>query len=122
EALTTAIPGVVEGGLAWTLAWSGDDTADGLVAAPDGGLWFAQEQTSSIIALDAADAATVFMTDTDGVGSLSINTRGQLLAVQRTCTDPGLPDDETCAVPTKVAVLAPEPAVLARAFSDGRSL
>jgi gluconolactonase len=122
EAVTTAIPGVIEGGLEWTLAWAGTETADGLVAAPDGGLWFAQEQTSRIIALDVDDAASVHMTDTAGAGSLSINTEGRLFAVQRTCTDPGLPDDENCAVPTKVAVLAPEPAVLAQSFPDGRRL
>jgi gluconolactonase len=122
ETVTTAIPGVIEGGLAWELAWSGDETADGMVAGPDGALWFAQEQTSSIIALGADSAASVHMTGTEGAGSLSINTQGQLLAVQRTCTDPGLPDDENCAVPTKVAVLAPEPATLADRFADGRTL
>jgi gluconolactonase len=113
---------VVADGAEWTLVWSGNETADGMVGAPDGGLWFAQEQTASIIALAPDDAASVHMTDTGFAGSLSINTKGELLAVQRTCTDPGLPDDESCAVPTAVAVLAPEARVIADRFADGRTL
>jgi gluconolactonase len=62
------------------------------------------------------------MSGTNGTGSVSMNTRGELLAVQRTCTDPGLPDEEGCDEPTKVAVLAPEPRALADSFADGRGL
>jgi gluconolactonase len=123
EVAVSAIPGIVPEGAAWSLVWQGNETADGMVAAPDGALWFAQEQTASIIALDPDDhEATVHMTDTDFAGSLSINTRGELFAVQRTCTDPGLPDDETCAVPTKVTMMAPERHPLAESFADGRRL
>jgi gluconolactonase len=122
EVDVTAIPGVVADDAAWTLVWQGNETADGMVAAPDGGLWFAQEQTASIVALSPDDQASVYMTDTGFAGSLSINTRGELLAVQRTCTDPGLPDDENCAVPTAVAVLEPTRRLLADRFADGRTL
>lgn len=117
-----AIPGVVAESAAWTLAWHGTATADGMIAAPDGGLLFAQEQTDRIIHLAPDDAATLYMSNTEGAGSVSMSTRGELLAVQRTCTDSGLPDAEHCSDPTKVAVLAPEPRVLATSFADGRGL
>lgn len=122
EVDVTAIPRVVAEDAEWTLVWQGAETADGMVAAPDGSLWFAQEQTASIVALSPDDEATIYMTDTGFAGSLSINTRGELFAVQRTCTDPGLPDDETCAVPTAVTMLEPERRVLADRFADGRTL
>lgn len=117
-----AIPGVVAEGAQWSLAWQGSDTADGAVAGPDGGLLFAQEQTHRIIRLDPADdAASVYLFGTEGAGALSVDGEGRLYAVQRTCTDFGLqmPD---CDIPTKVAILAPEPRVLADHFPDGRGL
>ncbi len=122
EVSVTAIPGVVAEGAEWTLVWSGNETADGMVAAPDGSLWFAQEQTASIIAIAPDDSASTYMTDTGFAGSLARNTRGELLAVQRTCTDPGLPDDENCAVPTKVVYLEPTRRIIAESFADGRTL
>jgi gluconolactonase len=116
-----AIPGVIADDAAWTLVWQGTETADGAIAAPDGALLFAQEQTNSIIRLGPDDAAPVVMTGTEGAGSLAGNAEGRLFAVQRTCTDPGLHNPD-CAAPTKVVALTPEPRVLASSFADGRGL
>src|SRR5262245_19711253 len=49
------IPGVISAGAKWTKAWQGFDNADGLCAAPDGGIFFAQEQPSTIRKLDRND-------------------------------------------------------------------
>jgi len=108
-ATVTAIPGVVASGAVWTIAWQGTDNADGLVGTDDGGLLFAQEQPSRVSKLDRADHVSVLMTDTHGAGALSIDAGGRVLAVQRTCTDPGRSAAAgPCAEPTAIAVLWPE--------------
>jgi len=111
------IPGVVARGVTWVVAWGGNDNADGIVGTDDGGLLFAQEQPSRIRKLDAEDRVSVYLEDTHGAGALAIDQQGRLLAVQRTCTDPGR-EPERCAEPTTVGVLAPERRVLADAFEN----
>jgi gluconolactonase len=105
----TAIPGVVASGASWTLAWQGTDNADGLVGTDDGGLLFAQEQPSRVSKLDGTDHVSVLLTGTHGAGALSIDAGGRIVAVQRTCTDPGRSAAAgPCAEPTAIAVLSPE--------------
>jgi gluconolactonase len=104
-----AIPGVVASGVSWTIAWQGTDNADGIVGTEDGGLLFAQEQPSRVSKLDRADRVSTLLTDTHGAGALSVDATGRILAVQRTCTDPGRTRASApCAEPTAIAVLAPE--------------
>ena len=116
----TAIPGVVAAGATWSIAWQGTDNADGLVGTPDGGLLFAQEQPRRISKLDAMDRASVFLSDTHGVGSIGIDSKGRVIAVERTCTDPG-GHPESCNEPTAVSVLTPTRVVLADRF-EGKPL
>jgi gluconolactonase len=120
DVVVTAIPGVVAAGATWARAWQGTDNADGLVGAADGGLLFAQEQPGRVSKLDANDRVSVVVEDTHGAGSLAIDTRGRLLAVLRTCTDPGGKPDQ-CTEPTAIAVLSPDRATLASSF-DGKPL
>lgn len=120
EVIVTAIPGVVAAGAQWTLAWQGTDNADGIIASSDGGLLFAQEQPNHISKLDRNNKVSVFLEDTHGTGALSIDAKGQLLAVERTCTDPGR-KGPPCGEATAVAVLAPTRKLLADNF-DGKSL
>ena len=115
EVTVTTIPGVVAAGATWSTAWQGTDNADGLVGTPDGGLLFAQEQPRRISKLDAMDRASVFLADTHGVGSIGIDSKGRVIAVERTCTDPG-GHPESCNEPTAVSVLTPTRAVLADRF------
>jgi gluconolactonase len=112
----TEIGGVVAAGSTWTLAWQGTDNADGIVGTSDGGLLFAQEQPSRISKLDRDDRVSVFLHDTHGAGAVAIDAKGRVLAVERTCTDPGRQPDQ-CREPTVVGVLAPERKVLADAFA-----
>jgi gluconolactonase len=122
EVTVTEIPGVVAAGAAWTLAWQGTDNADGLVGTADGGLLFAQEQPNRVSKLDRNDRVSVFLTGTHGAGSVAIDSKGRILAVERTCTDPGrLATAPPCAEPTSVTVLAPARKVLADNF-EGKPL
>lgn len=112
----TAIPGVVDANSRWLLAWQGTDNADGIVGTDDGGLLFAQEQPNRISKLDANDKVSVVIEDTNGTGAIAIDSTGRVLAVQRTCTDPGRQPAQ-CTEPTRVAVLSPERTVLADSFN-----
>jgi gluconolactonase len=117
EVTITEIPGVIAGGVKWQIAWQGTDNADGLVGTADGGLLFAQEQPSIIGKLDKDDHYSVFLKDTHGAGSVTIDANGRFLAAQRTCTDPGRPANlPPCTEGPMVSVLAPERKVLADKF------
>jgi len=100
------IPGVVAAGAEWSLAWQGTDNADGVVGTADGGLLFAQEQPNRISKLDQNDKVSAFVNDTRGAGSVTLDSRGRLIAAQRTCTDPGR--REPCDVPPAIGVIYPE--------------
>jgi len=120
DVAVTAIPGVVAAAAAWSVAWQGTDNADGLVGTADGGVLFAQEQPRRISKLDVMDGVSVFLTDTHGVGSIGIDSKGRIVGVERTCTDPG-GRPEQCTEPTAISVLTPARTVLADRF-DGKPL
>jgi gluconolactonase len=107
EVTIQPIAGVITAGSKWTLAWQGTDNADGIIGTADGGLLFAQEQPSRVTKLDQNDKVSVFLEDTHGTGALAIDSKGRLLGVERTCTDPGGKPDQ-CSEATAVAVLKPE--------------
>jgi gluconolactonase len=120
EVTVTAIPGVIAAGVKWSIAWQGPDNADGLVGTPDGGVLFAQEQPRRVSKLDRNDRVTVAVKDTHGAGSLAIDAQGRIVAVERTCTDPGGKPDQ-CTEPTAISIVTPSRKVLATSF-QGKSL
>src|SRR5688572_17467207 len=99
------ITGVVAADAKWTVAWQGTDNADGIVGSADGGLLFAQEQPNRVSKLDPNDRVSVVIEDTHGAGAIAIDAKGRVLAVQRTCTDPGRQPTQ-CTEPTRVGVLS----------------
>ena len=105
EVTVTEIPGVVAAGAKWELAWQGTDNADGMVGTPDGGLIFAQEQPNRVSKLDKDNKVSVYLDNPHGPGALSIDSKGRILAVERTCTDPGR-HPENCKEATAISVLA----------------
>jgi gluconolactonase len=113
EVTVTEIPGVIAAGAKWELVWQGADNADGIVGLPDGSLLFAQEQSSTIRKLDVNGWDSVYVRDTHGAGAMAIDTQGRIIAVQRTCTDPGLEIGREakvvppCTEATKVAIIYP---------------
>ncbi len=122
EAGVTAIPGVIDGGTKWQLIWADFKTADGIVGTPDGGVIFAQEQSDTIRKLDVNDKEFVYLTDTHGAGSVSMDPQGRVYAVQRTCTDSARPFYQSCPELPMISVLAPERRMLANSFTDGKPL
>jgi gluconolactonase len=126
EVTVTEIPGVVRVGEIWKLVWQGTDNADGIIGTKDGGLLFAQEQPNRISKLDVQNKVSNYLEDTHGTGALTVDSRGRVFGVERTCTDPGK-QPEKCTEPTAVAELAPERKILADGFDgkgpgDGKSL
>jgi gluconolactonase len=81
---------------------------------------FAQEQPRRISKLDAMDRVSVVLGDTRGVGSIGIDSKGRIVGVERTCTDPG-GRPEQCTEPPAVSVLTPTRIVLADRF-EGKPL
>jgi gluconolactonase len=117
EVTVAAIPGVVAARAAWTLVWQGTDNADGLVGTSDGGVMFAQEQPNRVSKLNRRDQASVLIAGTHGAGSLAIDAKGRIIAVERTCTDPGrAANGPPCQEPTRITILTPERKVLAESF------
>ena len=100
------IPGVVAAGARWQHVWQGLDNADGPVGMPDGSLLFAQEQPSVVRRLDTDDYDSAFVKNTEGAGTVAIDSRGRLIAAQRTCTDSGR-GNQPCHVPTKIGIIHP---------------
>jgi gluconolactonase len=121
EANIAAIPGVVAAGAKWDRAWTAPMTADGMTAASDGTLLFAQEQSNSIRKLWPDGREWVLYPYIAGAGAVSVDSSGRIFAVERACSDPGL-SQATCAVASRVVQLAPEHKVLAEKFADGKPL
>jgi len=115
------IVGVIDGDAQWEIAWAGPMTADGMATSPEGHLLFAQEQSNSVRRLWPDGREWVAVPYVHGAGAVSVDASGRVLAVERSCTDPGLglPD---CDVPTRVVELAPQRRVIASSFADGSSL
>jgi gluconolactonase len=120
EVTIAGIPGVIAANAKWSIAWQGTDNADGLVGTPDGGVIFAQEQPNRVSKLDKNNKVSSLIEDTHGTGSLTMDSKGRIYAVERTCTDPGR-NPSQCTEPTKVVILSPERKTLTDNF-EGKSL
>jgi sugar lactone lactonase YvrE len=116
----TEIPGVVAAGAKWALAWQGTDNADGIVGTIRRRIAVRAGTANRISKLDRNDRVSVFIENTHGAGAIAIDAKGRVLAVERTCTDPGGHPAE-CKEATAVGVLAPDRKVLADSF-EGKSL
>ena len=101
----TAIPGVIAAGAKWDLVWQGPENADGIIAYK-GGILFAQEQSNHVMRLDEKGKASIFAS-ASGPGALAIGPpMDRLVAVERTCTDPGGQPDLCREIPD-IAVVSP---------------
>jgi gluconolactonase len=121
EAQITAIPGIIAADAKFTQVWQTvGNNADGIIALPDGSVLVNQEDNSAVVRLDQNDKASIFLSDTHGSGSLSLNRQGQILAVQR-LPMPGSPASVNPSAPKfgGISILYPERRMLANKFSDG---
>ena len=117
-----AIPGVVAAGATWRTFWAGPMIVDGMAAAADGSLLFAQEQSNSVIRVWPDGQWWVEYPFVAGAGSVSLGKDGTVYAADRSCTDPGLGLGASCTVPSKIVQLAPERKTIADKFADGKPL
>lgn len=117
QVTVTAIPGVIAAGSQWKLVWQGSDNADGIVGTKEGGLLFAQEQPSTVGMLDKNDKFSILVRDTHGTGAVAIDTKGRVLGVQRTCSDPG-GHPEDCHEAPALVVLWPTRETLASKYGN----
>ena len=82
--MITAIPGIIAATAKWQRVWEGPgNNSDGAVALADGSLLIAQEDNSTVLKIDKDDKTSIYLADTHGAGSLSIDTQGRIWAVQR---------------------------------------
>lgn len=120
-ATVPAIPGVVAPGAQWQVAWSGPMTADGMSTLPDGTLLFAQEQSNAIWRLWPDGRAFVEVPYVLGAGASGVDKDGNIWAVERGCTDPGLNRLE-CSQPSRLVQLTPTRRVVGEKMADGSTL
>ena len=117
-----AIPGVVSGDAQWKTLWEGPMIVDGMTAAADGGVLFAQEQSNSIVKVWPDGKWWVQWPFVAGAGAVSIDAQGRTFAADRSCTDPGLGLGANCTVLSKIVQLTPERKTIADKFADGSTL
>ena len=102
ETVAPNIPGVVAGGTKVQFIKDGFKGTEGPVAAPDGSLLFTENDASRIVKIDKDGNVSVYLENTNGAAALAFDTRGRLVAAQR--TNP------------LIGSLGPAPIVLAAAF------
>lgn len=118
----TAIPGVVAAGGTWTKVWqAGGNSADGVIAGPDGSILVAQEDYDAVLKIDQNDKASVSVANAKGVGSLSMDRRGQLYGAHRT-ERPGSTKPDQAVIVNAITILAPARKTLADKWTDGTPL
>ena len=117
-----AIPGVVSGDAQWRTFWAGPMIVDGMTAADDGGVLFAQEQSNAIIKVWPDGKSWVQWPFVHGAGAVSIDAQGRTFAADRSCTDPGLGWGANCTVLPRIVQLTPERKTIADKFADGTTL
>lgn len=121
EAAIAPIAGVVAPGAKWEIAWTGSMTADGMATSADGLLLFAQEQSNAIWKLWPDGRSWVEVPYVHGAGATGVDAQGNIYAVERACTDPGLKLTD-CTTRSRVMQLTPERKVIAEQFADGKTL
>ena len=82
EALTPAIPGVVNAGTRIELIKDGFKGTEGPIAAPDGSVLFTENQNARVIRIAPDGSTSVFLDNTNGVNALAYAPNGDLVAVQ----------------------------------------
>ncbi|HVB86340.1 MAG TPA: SMP-30/gluconolactonase/LRE family protein [Candidatus Dormibacteraeota bacterium] len=117
-----AIPGVVSAGAMWTKIWQeGGNSADGIIAEPDGSVLVAQEDYDAVLRIDANGNSSVLVANAKGVGSLSMDRYGTLYGGLRT-ERPGSTKPDKNSIENAIVVLAPVRKVIADKWADGTML
>ena len=80
---TPSIPGVVAAGTKVALIWTGSESADGLMGAPDGSLLVPHQAASRIGRIDKDGKVSVYLENTNGTGGIGLDPKGRLISVER---------------------------------------
>ena len=82
---STAIPGVIAAGQTWKVVWSWEgNNADGIIAADDGTMLFANNDAGNVMKFDPATGrATILHSDTNTGGAVSRSKTGALFLAMR---------------------------------------
>jgi gluconolactonase len=103
----TAIPGIIAAGTKVERVWTGNQAADGLISEKDGTLLL-PEQRGHRVGRFVNGKVVPWLTDTNEAGGIAINSKGQVIAVERN-------------MPPRLRMLYPEVRVLADNF-EGKPL
>jgi gluconolactonase len=119
EVTIQAIPGVVAAGTNWTKVWQqAGNSADGILAEPDGSVVVAQEDYDTVLRIDADGHSSVVVSGAKGVGSLSMDRGGTLYGALRT-ERPGSTKPDKDSIVNAIVELSPERKMITDKWSDG---
>lgn len=122
DATVTEIPGVVAAGAKWTKIWQqGGNSADGIIPDGDGGVLVAQEDYDAVLKIDQNGKASVLVAKAKGIGSVSMDRKGQLYGAHRT-ERPGSTKPDRASIVNAITLLAPERRTIADKWADGTTL
>src|SRR5439155_16325921 len=118
----TAIPGVVAADVKWTKVWQAPgNSADGILADKDGNALVAQEDYDAVLKIDVNGKSSVFVANTKGIGSISMDRQGRLYGAHRT-ERPGSTKADRDAIVNQISLLAPARKIVAGKWADGMPL
>lgn len=118
----TAIPGVVAEQAKWTKVWQqAGNSADGILAEPDGSVIVAQEDYDTVLKIDADGTTSVAVAGAKGVGSLSMDRRGTLYGALRT-ERPGSTKPDKDSIENAIVEFAPERKIISDKWAGGTTL
>src|SRR5262245_25993238 len=100
ETTASAIPGVIAAGAKVQFLWQTFEGADGIIGDAEGNLLVAERKANRISKIDKSDKITGILTDTNEAGALAIDSKGQIIDIERKD-------------PQRVRILAPTRKVLA---------
>ena len=78
------IAGVVAAGTKVERVWTGLQSADGLIAEPNGTLLLPEQAASRVSRVNKDGKITPYLEDTNGAGGIAIDSKGRVIAVERT--------------------------------------
>lgn len=117
-----AIPGVVAAGAKWTKVWQqAGNSADGILAEPNGSVIVAQEDYDTVLRIEGDGKSSVLVSGAKGVGSLSMDRNGNLFGALRT-ERPGSTKPDKDSIVNAIVELSPERKIISDKWSDGTAL
>ena len=118
----TEIPGVVAAGGQWTKIWQeAGNSADGILPTKDGSVLVAQEDYDTVLEITPTGETSVFVKDTKGIGSLSMDRKGNLYGAHRT-ERPGSTKPDKDMIENAITMLWPKRKMIADKWMDGMKL